>query len=162
MDNGGRIGIAVLALSAAGFVGILSQEGYSGTAVIPVPGDKPTIGFGTTDGVRLGDSTTPPKALVRAMGDIQKKEAAIRQCVTAPLFQHEYDAYTSLAYNIGETAFCNSTLVKKANAQDYPGACGEILRWKHFQGKDCSRRENKCYGIWERRNSEYRLCMGAM
>jgi len=35
--------------------------------VIPVKGDVPTIGFGTTTGVKLGDTTTPPKALARAL-----------------------------------------------------------------------------------------------
>lgn len=154
-----------LAVSAAAFVGLALSEGYTDAAMAPVKGDVPTYGFGTTrrdDGspVRIGDRTTPPKALARALADVQKFEGALRQCVTVPLFQHEYDAYLRLAYNIGESAFCSSTLVKKLNGKDYPGACAEILRWKNFQGRDCSKPGAGCGGLWARRQDEYRQCMG--
>ena len=59
--------VAALTLSAAALVGIVLHEGYTDRAVIPVKGDVPTIGFGTTSGVKLGDTTTPPKALARAL-----------------------------------------------------------------------------------------------
>ena len=151
-----------IGLSAAGLVGIVAQEGYSDTAIIPVKGDVATIGFGSTTGVKLGDKTTPPKALARALTDAQKYEGALKRCVTVPLRQNEYDAYVSLAYNVGPAAFCGSTLVKKLNASDYPGACAEILRWKNFQGHDCSKAEYKslCGGVWTRRQTEYKQCMG--
>lgn len=158
----GRIMLASIGLSAAGLVGIVAQEGYSDAAIIPVKGDVPTIGFGTTGGVKLGDRTTPPKALARALTDVQLFEAVLKRCVTVPLHQHEYDTYVSLAYNVGPAAFCGSTLVKKLNAYDYPAACAEVLRWKNFQGKDCSKAENKslCGGLWTRRQTEYKQCMG--
>lgn len=161
-----RLAPVYLALSAAALVGIVATEGYSDKAIIPVPGDKPTIGFGSTtraDGspVQMGDKTTPPKALARALQDVQTFEGALRQCVTVPLHQHEYDAYISFAYNVGPAAFCDSSLVKKLNALDYAGACAEILRWRYFQGKDCSLGVNQCGGIWLRRNAEYKLCLGA-
>lgn len=66
--------VAGLTLSAAALVGIVLQEGYTDRAVIPVKGDVPTIGFGTTTGVKLGDTTTPPKALARALTDVQQFE----------------------------------------------------------------------------------------
>lgn len=147
-----RITVAALSLSAAALVGLTTYEGYTDVAVIPVPGDVPTIGFGTTEGVKMGDRTTPPKALARTLRDIEKYEGAIKRCVTVPLFQHEYDAYTQLAYNIGETAFCNSTLVKKLNAEDYAGACNEILRWDKFKGKPLK-------GLTNRRQKERELCL---
>ena len=53
--------VAALTLSAAALVGIVLHEGYTDRAVIPVKGDVPTIGFGTTSGVKIGDTTTPPK-----------------------------------------------------------------------------------------------------
>lgn len=148
-----RMQLAGLTLSASALVGIALHEDYTSRAIIPVPGDKPTIGFGTTDGVKLGDSITPPKALQRALQDIQQYEGAIKRCVTVPLHQREYDAYTSLTYNIGQTAFCNSTLVRKLNAQDYEGACKEILRWDRFQGKPLS-------GLTKRRQAEFQQCVG--
>lgn len=156
----GRRAITGLALSAAGLVGILLQEGYSDRAIIPVPGDVPTLGFGTTEGVKMGDRITPPRAVERALSDVQKYEGAIKQCVTVPVTQGEYDAFTSLAYNVGPGAFCRSTLVKKLNAGDYDGACDQILRWRFFQGKDCSDPAQRCSGLWKRRQHEYAQCMG--
>lgn len=162
MSSRPRMVLAGLALSAVGLVSIVSLEGYTDRAVIPVKGDVPTIGFGTTQGVKIGDTTTPPKALARAMTDVQKFEGAIKKCVTVPLHQYEYDAYTSLAYNIGTTAFCNSTLVKHLNAGDYATACYEITRWSYFQGKNCTAPENArlCGGLAKRRKAEFLQCEG--
>jgi lysozyme len=134
---GKRTSIAALVLSAASLVGILTHEGYREKAYTPVPGDVATIGFGTTTGVKLGDRIDPVQALGRAMADVTRFEGAIKQCVTAPLRQHEYDAFVSLAYNIGSGAFCKSTLVRKLNGLDYPGACREILRWDKLGANRC-------------------------
>ncbi len=144
--------LAVITLSATALVAIVMHEGYRDTAYIPVAGDVPTIGFGTTGGVKLGDRITPTVALNRAMTDVQSFEGAMKQCVRVPLHQYEYDAYVSLAYNIGPTAFCNSTLVKKLNVQDYAGACKEILRWDKHKGKVLT-------GLTKRRVEEYNKCM---
>lgn len=149
-----RVRIAGLSLSAAALIGMAVHEGYRDTAYIPVPGDVPTIGFGTTDGVKLGDKITPIKALERKLSDVQKFEGAIRECVGAPLYQHEYDAYTSLAYNIGPTAFCGSTLVRLLNQERYEEACRQILRWDKFKGQSLP-------GLTKRRQDEFKQCMGA-
>ncbi len=146
--------ITALTVSASAFVALTMSEGYSDTAIIPVPGDVPTIGFGTTEGVKPGDRITPPRAVARALTDVQKFEGALKACVKVPLAQHEYDAYVRLAYNIGPTAFCGSTLVKTLNASDYSGACRQILVWDKFKGKPLR-------GLTARRQTEYKLCIGA-
>ncbi|HQU89607.1 MAG TPA: lysozyme [Denitromonas sp.] len=150
----------ILSLSAAGLVSIVAYEGYTDRAVIPVPGDVPTIGFGTTGGVKMGDRITPPVALARALKDVETFEGALRQCVTVPLHQHEYDALVSFSYNVGSGAFCGSTLVKKLNAGDYPGACNELLRWRFVAGRDCSKPGSGCAGLWKRRQDENARCLG--
>lgn len=66
-----RVLVAALSLSAAGFVGIVVHEGYNDRAYTPVPGDVPTIGFGTTEGVKLGDKITAPQAVIRALQDVR-------------------------------------------------------------------------------------------
>ncbi len=149
-----RVRLASLALSAAALVGLALSEGFTDRAVQPLPGDKWTVGFGTTEGVKPGDRIAPPQALERKLRDVQKFEGAVKQCVTVPLAQHEYDAYVSLAYNIGPQAFCASTLVRKLNAGDYAGACHEILRWDRFKGRQAR-------GLTLRREREYQLCIGA-
>lgn len=146
--------IAGLTLSASAFVGILMHEGYSDKAYTPVKGDVPTIGFGTTGGVKMGDTIKPPQAVARALVDVQKFEGALKQCVKVPLHQYEYDAYISLSYNIGSKAFCGSTLVRTLNAGDYAGACAQILRWDKFKGKPLA-------GLTKRRQAEYQQCKGA-
>jgi lysozyme len=85
--------------------------------------------------------------------DVQKFEGAIKKCVVVPLHQYEYDAYVSLSYNIGSGAFCSSTMVKKLNAQDYAGACQEILRWDRAKGRVVK-------GLTNRRQQEYQKCIG--
>jgi len=151
--NRPRTVVTALTLSAAALVGLLSHEGYSDKTIIPIKGDVPTIGFGTTDGVKLTDRTTPVKALTRALSDVQKFEGALKTCVKVPLHQYEYDAYINLTYNIGSRAFCSSTLVKKLNAQDYAGACKEILRWDKASGRVVK-------GLTNRRQKEYKQCIG--
>jgi lysozyme len=148
-----RMLVAALSLSGAGLVGIAVHEGYRDTAYIPIPGDVPTIGFGTTEGVRLGDRITPPVALMRALRDAEKFEGALKRCVKVPLHQHEYDVFVSFAYNVGETAFCNSTLVRKLNAGDYVGACNELDRWVYAGGR-------KVQGLVNRRAEEKTKCLG--
>ena len=148
-----RSHIAVLAFSASALIGLVSHEGYTGKAMIPIPGDVPTIGFGPTEGVKMGDTITPVKALERAYTDIAKFEGPVKQCVNVPLYQHEYDAYISLAYNIGTQNFCSSTLVKKLNVPLYTEACNEILRWNRAKGKVIK-------GLTIRRQKEHKKCLG--
>jgi lysozyme len=150
----GRIQIATLALSASALVGIAVHEGYSPVAYEPVKGDVPTIGFGTTEGVKHGDTITPERALVRLLKDANKFQTAVKTCAPVPMYQYEFDAYVSLTYNIGAKNFCSSTLVKKLNASDYSGACKEILRWDRFKGKPLA-------GLTKRRQEEYNKCSGS-
>lgn len=152
-ENKKRIAAAVLSLSAAAFGALVMHEGYREQAYTPVRGDVHTIGFGTTQGVKPGDKITPVQAVARALQDVQRFEGALKECVTVPLHQHEYDAYISLSYNIGSQAFCSSTLVKKLNAGDYDGACKQILRWDKFKNQQLA-------GLTKRRQAEYRTCMG--
>lgn len=149
-----RTQVAALSLSAAALVGLALHEGYRENAYIPVPGDVPTIGFGTTKNVELGDKTTPERALVGLLKDANKFELSVQSCVKVPLHQYEYDAYVSLTYNIGPRAFCGSTLVKRLNQSDYSGACLEILKWDKFKGKPLP-------GLTKRRQEEYLKCTGS-
>ena len=153
-----RTQAGALVLSAAALAAIDGYEGYRSTAYIPVPGDVPTIGHGTTryeDGsaVKMGDRVTPERAQVLLRNDASTFERAVKRCAPVPMYQHEYDAFVSLAYNIGENAFCKSTLVRKLNAGDYAGACRESLKWDKFRGQPLR-------GLTLRRQSEYQQCTG--
>ena len=157
-NNKLRLSIAAIALSASGVVSITSSEGFTSKATIPTKGDVPTYGYGTTrkiDGspVRMGDTITRKQASELVNRDVSRFSAAIKRCVTVPLTQGEFDAYVSLAYNIGSGAFCKSTLVKRLNAGDYAMACAEIKRWDKMGGRVLR-------GLTARRDREYRMCVG--
>ena len=147
-----RNALAGLSLSAAALVSLVVSESYTDRAVIPVPGDVPTLGFGTTAGVKMGDTIKPPQALARALTDIQKFEGALKQCVKVPLSQNEYDAWVQFSYNVGSSAFCNSTAVRKLNKSDYEGACREMDNWVYVKGK-------RIQGLVNRRARERDLCL---
>lgn len=150
----GRIQVAFLSLSAAALVGIAVSEGYSDTAYVPVKGDVATIGFGDTHGVKPGDRTDPVRALIKLNQHTETFQRELRSCIgEVPMHQHEWDAIVSWAYNVGTSAACKSTLVKKLQAGDYPGACRELLRWDKFQGKALP-------GLIKRRQGEFSTCMG--
>lgn len=67
--------------------------------------------------------------LLRA--DLAEAEQAIADLVTVPLTQGQYDALASFVFNVGVSAFRNSTLLRKLNAGDYAGAAAEFPRWKY-------------------------------
>ena len=154
-----RIAIGALSISAGVLVGIAQHEGYVEVAAPPVPGDVDTNGFGSTkspDGspIKRGDKTDPVRALVRLYADADKYSQAVRRCAPVPMHQYEFDAFTSLAYNIGPGAFCSSTLAKMLNRLEYAGACEQIKRWDKFKGRTLR-------GLAIRREAEYKLCKGA-
>ncbi len=147
-----RIVVAALSLSAAGLIGIAQYEGYRGNAYDDGVGVK-TIGFGTTGGVKPGDVIDPVRALVRLGADAAAVERQLAACIRVPLYQHEWDAYVSWAYNVGTGAACGSTLVRKLNAGDYVGACNELPRWNMAGGRVLP-------GLVKRRAQERALCLG--
>ena len=150
-----RTSIAALSLSAAALVGVAVHEGYRGEAYSPVPGDRPTLGFGYAGPeVQMGQRTDPVRALIQLNATADRFQREMKTCIgDVPMFQHEWDAYFSLAYNIGTGAFCRSTLVRKLKSGDYAGACDEILKWDRFQGKPL-------VGLTKRRQQEHQQCLG--
>lgn len=153
LKTNNRIIVAALVFSASAFVTLTTNEGYSPVAYTPVKGDVPTIGFGTTKNVHIGERTTPIEAMQTTLKDVNQYEKEIKQCIKVPLTQGEYDAYVDLSYNIGPGAFCSSTLVHKLNRSDYDGACSEILKWNRFHGRVLP-------GLTKRRQQEYKTCKG--
>src|SRR5674476_16837 len=105
--NQQRTVVASLTLSASAFIGLVVHEHYTDTAVIPTHNDRPTVGFGSTfneDGtpVKLGDTTTPVRALIKAQAHISKAEGLFRELLPdVKLYQGEYDLYMDWTYQYG-------------------------------------------------------------
>lgn len=162
-----KVVIAGLSLSAIAFVGLIKDEGYTENAVIPTKNDRPTNGFGSTfdeqgNPIKMGDKVTPVKAVQRSLIHIQKDEAKIKQCVTVPLSQTEYDIMVNFAYQYGTGALCKSDMVKAANTGDYAASCRAYLWYYKAGGFDCRTPGNKiCAGVWKRSQERYTACMEA-
>lgn len=105
-------------------------EGLRLNAYLDVKG-VPTIGYGDTGPhVKMGQSITVDEAERRLMRRLREEfEPGVRAALTRVPEQFEFDAMVSLAYNIGVSAFRNSTLVKKFNAGDTNGAADQFLVW---------------------------------
>ena len=92
----------------------------------------PTICFGTTRGVKLGDYKTLPECKALLTADMQGAVDAVDRCVKAPLSINQLAAFADLTYNAGPTAVCDtakSTMARKLRAGDVIGACRELLKW---------------------------------
>lgn len=61
-------------------------------------------------------------------------------------------AAASLAYNIGTSAYCGSTVDRRFDEGDYRGACDAFLMWKYAGGQVVQ-------GLVNRRNHERELCL---
>lgn len=66
--------------------------------------------------------------------DAQTATDAVKASVRVPLNTNQFDALVSLAYNIGATAFKNSTLVRRLNSGDYDGAAAQFAAWRMSKG----------------------------
>lgn len=152
--NNARVAVASLVISAASLVGIAIHEGYTDNAIQPIPGDSWTYGFGETAGVKQGDKTTPVRALVRLLDSAEKHADGVKKCLDgAYLLPNEFEAYLSLAYNIGVGAFCRSSIPVKVKAGKYREGCETILLYNRAGGKVIQ-------GLINRRQKEYKLCIG--
>lgn len=61
--------------------------------------------------------------------DLAKYEATVDAAVRVPLADHERDALISLCYNIGQSAFARSSVVRFLNMGDRVGAGKAFLMW---------------------------------
>lgn len=125
--------------SEKGLQFIRREEGERLTAYADIIGVW-TIGVGHTgavDGkpVAKGMVISADKSRELLSADLLKFESAITHLVKVPLKQYEFDALVSLVFNIGETNFARSTLLKKLNTNDFKGAAEQFLAWKNAGGR---------------------------
>ena len=100
--------------------------------------------------LKMGQTYTRQQCEDMLYKDLAKHADALA-CVSQPLTDGQRAAFVSFAFNVGEGAFCGSTLVRKANAGDIDGACAELSRWTYAGGKQLP-------GLIKRRAAERQLC----
>ncbi|EOH1213474.1 lysozyme [Acinetobacter baumannii] len=168
MSNKTKYAVGLLAASAAFFMGVKVDEGYTSIPVIPVKGDRPTQGHGSTfklDGSPV-KMTDPPITRATAdkwlRNDVAKREVAFKDSLKGvKLSQTEYDLYLDFSYQYGVPTFAKSSMLKHLKAGQYKAACDSLLKYKYVAKRDCSIRSNGCYGVWTRQLERHAKCIGA-
>lgn len=95
-----------------------------------------TIGYGHYGSdVRFGQTITKAKADELFKKDVKRFENAVNRLVKVDINQNQFDALVSFAYNVGEGALQDSTLLSKLNRGDFKGASAEFPRWNKSGGK---------------------------
>jgi len=112
----------------------------------------PTIGYGSTDGVTMGDSITQDQAETLLLEDLERFERCVTEMVKVPIDQNAFDALVSFAFNLGCFALGGSTLLRHLNRGDHPAAALEFARWNKAGGKVLP-------GLVARRKAESELFM---
>lgn len=93
------------------------------------PAGVPTIGFGHTKGVKMGQSTTPEQADAFLAADLAEAAEVVDFFVTVPLTDAQRGALASFVFNLGAGNLRSSTLLKLLNKGDYEGAAGQFGVW---------------------------------
>jgi lysozyme len=163
-------GIVVAAASLLTFV-----AGWEGES-LPVYADKlagglPTVCNGHTGpDVRLGDVWTKAQCDAVLIRNVVKHGEGILACITVPINQNEYEAYSSLAFNLGVGAVCNSSIPVKIKEGRRMEACNTILEFNKVRDRSKPKVFNQRKQIWEyplipvrgltnRRKAEWAICI---
>jgi GH24 family phage-related lysozyme (muramidase) len=167
----GRIAVAVLTMSMAGFLAWVAGEGFTSQPIIPTKGDVPTIGNGSTkyeDGtpVRMDD---PPITRERAEElarnlHSQDEERFKDSLPGVMLTQGEFDLYLDFTGQYGIANWRKSSMRRDLIAGKYRQACDDLLLWRRAAGYDCStlvngRPNRRCWGVWKRQLERHDKCL---
>ena len=151
MNRNQKIAVGAGAAIALAVPVVMHFEGKRNDPYSDVVGVR-TVCYGETRGVeeRRYTDAECSAMLLKALHEFN---AEIGRCITRPVPDNVRAAILSWAYNVGSDAACKSTLMKKLNAGDFPGACAELSRWTMAAGKVYP-------GLVRRRAAERALCEG--
>jgi RHS repeat-associated protein len=125
-------------LSADGRAAIQKHEGFRLTVYDDGAG-FPTVGWGhlvlPSDALGLGETISRQRAEQLFDQDIARFISATNRLIPFGATQSQFDATVSLMYNIGESAFSRSTLLKSWYAGDFDAVSSNWLDWNRAGGK---------------------------
>lgn len=136
-------------VNQAGLDLIKEYEGFKPKAYL-CPGKVWTIGYGTTKGVKPGDTITKEQAEERLKQDIKESAQVIEKLVKVNLTDNQFAALVSFVYNVGQGNFRKSSLLKKLNMGWYETVPIELNKWNRDNGEVLG-------GLARRRAAEGRL-----
>ncbi len=110
---------------------------------------------GATDGAIWGKTYTPAECSAQLDKDMAFHAAGVMACIKVPLSVGQKIAFVDVAYNIGVSAFCNSSMAKFTNAGDAVKGCEALTLWNKAGGKVWP-------GLVRRREVERQYCRGIL
>ena len=131
-------------------------EGKRNDAYLDLVG-VPTICFGHTKGVSLGDHMTDAQCAALLRSEVLEYREGLHGYFSADTKTQRLPAardaaYTSLAYNVGIRGAGSSTATRRLNAGNVAGGCQALTWWNKAGGRVVR-------GLVRRRADEYRHCM---
>jgi lysozyme len=133
---------------------IAGWEGLRTVAYVD-PVGVPTICYGHTEGVEIGDTATAEECRAQLKDEVQVYWQAVDRLVTVDMRPREHAAFTSFSYNLGIGTFERSAIDDLMNAGDNEAACLEMM--KYMKG---DRPKRFIEGLFNRRMAEVKLCLG--
>ena len=118
------------------------KEGFRNEAYLDSAG-VPTIGYGFTKGVKMGDTMTEEEANARLLEEMAITDRDYNNLVTADLNSNQQAAVKSLIYNIGGPQFANSKARAALNAGDFETFKKEAAEFRMADGKVVPGLENR-------------------
>jgi lysozyme len=143
---GGAVGAMLLATPF-----VAKWEGLELAAYLD-PVRVPTICYGSTEGVKLGQVKTQAECDALLAAELGVFMRGVDAAVKVPMPETRRAALTSFAYNVGLENFRRSTLLRLLNAGQTAAACNELRRWVYAKGI-------KLKGLVRRREAERELCL---
>ena len=105
------------------------------------------------EAVKYANGLTKEQVLELLGQDLKRFDQAACDGVTVALKQYQFDALVSFSFNVGVSAFKNSTLLRVLNEGKYDEVPGQLRRWVFSGG-------NKVQGLVNRRENEVKLWNG--
>jgi lysozyme len=94
-----------------------------------------TIGYGHTGPtIAAGQTITEPEAETLLRKDLADAVACVNHAVQSHISQNQFDAMVDFCFNAGRGNFLQSTLLRKVNRGDFPGAAAQFGLWIHAGG----------------------------
>lgn len=131
---GGMTMAPQLQVSTQGVEAVKRYEGLETKAYRDAVGVL-TVCYGETKNVNPLRRYTEAECTAKLRSSLGEHSEAVSRWVTVPLTQTQFDALSSFVYNVGETAFRKSTLLRKLNNLDCWGAAAEYSKWVNAGGK---------------------------
>ena len=132
---------------------IAKWEGLETSAYKDIVG-VPTVCYGETRGVKMGDTYTKEQCLFMLQIAVGEYYRGLQPYMTNKNIPVGVQAsMLELAYNVGVGSVGNSTMMKLANAGKYKEACQQLTRWIKAGGKTVQGLKNR------RVESKVELCL---